>query len=116
MRLNFHKVEALRSQLQGALILPGDAQYEGSREIWNRCFDRHPSVIVRCTAAADVVAGVRFAREHNLEIAIKGGGHHTAGHASTEGGVLLDLGGLRAIEINPEQHYAIVQAGLTWGQ
>jgi FAD/FMN-containing dehydrogenase len=114
MRLNFHKVEALRSQLQGALILPGDAQYEGSREIWNRCFDRHPSVIVRCTAAADVVAGVRFAREHNLEIAIKGGGHHTAGHASTEGGVLLDLGGLRAIEVNPEQRNAVVQSGLTW--
>ena len=114
MRLDFHKVEALRGQLQGALILPGNAQYEGSREIWNRCFDRRPSVIVRCTAAADVVAGVRFAREHNLEIAIKGGGHHAAGHASTEGGVLLDLGGLRAIEVDPEQRNAVVQAGLTW--
>ena len=114
MTLDFHKLEALRSQLQGALILPGNAQYDVSREIWNRCFDRRPSVIVLCTAAADVIAGVRFAREHNLEIAIKGGGHHAAGHASTDGGVLLDLGGLRAIEINPEQRYAIAQAGLTW--
>ena len=114
MKLDFHEVGAFRSQLQGALILPGDAQYEVSREIWNRCFDRRPSVIVRCTAAADVVAGVRFAREHNLEIAIKGGGHHAAGFASTDGGVLLDLGGLRAIEVNPEQRNAVVQAGLTW--
>ena len=114
MRLDFPKLEALRTQLHGALILPGDAQYDVSREIWNRCFDRRPSVLVRCTAAADVIAGVRFAREHNLEIAIKGGGHHAAGHASTEGGLLLDLGGLRAIEVNPEQRYAAVQAGLTW--
>jgi FAD/FMN-containing dehydrogenase len=52
---------------------------------------------VRCTSAADVVAAIRFAREHDLEIAIKGGGHHAAGYASTDGGVLLDLTGLRAI-------------------
>jgi len=58
--------------------------------------------------------GVRFAREHNLEIAVKGGGHHAAGHASTDGGVLLDLGGLRAIEVDPEQRIAVGQAGLTW--
>src|SRR5262249_26241116 len=67
-------------------------------------------------AAADVIAGVRFAREHNLEIAVKGGGHHAAGHASTDGGVLLDLAGLRAIQVNPEQHSAVGQAGLTWAQ
>jgi len=114
MTLDFHKLEALRSQLQGELILPGNAQYDGSREIWNRCFDRRPRVLVRCTAVADVIAGVRFAREHNLEIAIKGGGHHAAGHASTDGGLLLDLGGLRAIAVNPEQRNAVVQAGLTW--
>jgi FAD/FMN-containing dehydrogenase len=62
----------------------------------------------------DVVAAVRLAREHNLEIAIKGGGHHAAGHASTDGGMLLDLSGLRAIEVDPEQRYAVAQAGLTW--
>jgi len=69
---------------------------------------------VRCTSAADVVAAVRFAREYNLEIAIKGGGHHAAGHASTDGGLLLDLSGLRAIEVDPERRYAVAQAGLTW--
>jgi FAD/FMN-containing dehydrogenase len=108
------KLEALRTQLCGGLIVAGDAQYDASREIWNRRFDRRPSVIVRCASAADVMATVRFAREHDLEIAIKGGGHHAAGYASTDGGVLLDLSGLRAIEINPEQRYAVAQAGLTW--
>ena len=107
------KLEALRTQLSGALILPGHAQFDASRQIWNQCFDRRPSVIVRCTSAGDVIAAVRFAREHNLEIAIKGGGHHGAGHASTDGGLLLDLSGLRAIEVNPEQRHAVAQAGLT---
>jgi FAD/FMN-containing dehydrogenase len=114
MRSDPHKIESLRTQLSGALILPGDAQFNASRQIWNLCFDRRPGIIVRCTSAADVVAAVRFAREHNLEIAIKGGGHHAAGHASTDGGVLLDLSGLRAIEVDPERRYAVAQAGLTW--
>jgi FAD/FMN-containing dehydrogenase len=114
MMLEPNKLETLRTQICRALIMPGDAQYDASREIWNRLFDRRPSVIVRCTSAADVVAAIRFAREHDLEIAIKGGGHHAAGHASTDGGVLLDLTGLRAIEVNPEQRYAVAQAGLTW--
>jgi FAD/FMN-containing dehydrogenase len=114
MRLEPNKLETLRAQVCGALILPGDAQYDASREIWNRLFDRRPSVIVRCTSAADVVAAIRFAREHALEIAMKGGGHHAAGYASTDGGILLDLAGLRAIEVNPEQRYAAAQAGLTW--
>ena len=114
MILEPSKFEALRKQLCGALILPGDAQYDASREIWNRFFDRRPSVIVRCTSAADVVVAIRFAREHDLEIAIKCGGHHAAGHASTDGGVLLDLTGLRGIELNPERRYAVAQAGLTW--
>jgi len=96
------------------LFLPGQTQYDVSREIWNRRFDRHPGAVARCTTAADVIAAVRFAREHNVEIAIKAGGHHPAGHASIDGGVLLDLSGLRAIEVNPEQRYAVAQAGLTW--
>ena len=111
MSLDLLKLEALRTQLCGALILPGHAQYDVSREIWNRCFDRCPSVIVRCTTAADVIAALRFAREHDLEIAIKGGGHHAAGYASTDGGLLLDLSGLRAIKVNPEQRHALPKQG-----
>jgi FAD/FMN-containing dehydrogenase len=114
MRLEANKLETFRTQVCGGLILPCHAQYDASREIWNRFFDRRPSVIVQCTSAADVVAAIRFARAHALEIAVKGGGHHAAGHASTDGGILLDLVGLRTIEVNPEQRYAVAQAGLTW--
>jgi FAD/FMN-containing dehydrogenase len=114
MILEASKFEALRQQLCGAVILPHDAQYDASREIWNRFFDRRPSAIVRCTSVADVVVAIRFAQEHDLEIAIKCGGHHAAGHASSDGGILLDLSGLRAIELDPERRYAVAQAGLTW--
>ena len=114
MRLTPRKLEALRARLSGELIVAGHTQYDESRQIWNRCLDRYPGVIVRCTTAADVMAAVQFGREHDVEIAIKGGGHHAAGYASTDGGVLLDLSGLRAIEVNPEERYAVAQAGLTW--
>ena len=114
MKLDPHTLEELRSELRGALILPGHAQYDEAREIWNRLFDRRPSAIVRCTSAADVIAAVHFSRQHDLEIAIKGGGHHVAGHASTDSGILLDLSRLRSIQVNPEQRYAVADAGLTW--
>ena len=114
MSLASHKLEGFCAQLSGELILPVHPEYDVSRQIWNRCFDRRPSVIVRCTTTNDVIAAVRLAREHDLEIAVKGGGHHAAGYASTDGGVLLDLTGLRAIEVNPERRYAVAQAGLTW--
>ena len=114
MRLAPHKLESLRAQLSGELVSAADPLYDVSREIWNRCFDRHPSAVVRCTSAADVIAAVRFAREHDVEVAIKGGAHHPGGYASTDGGVLLDLSGLRAIEVDPERRYAVAQAGLTW--
>ncbi|HEX8892941.1 MAG TPA: FAD-binding oxidoreductase [Terriglobales bacterium] len=69
---------------------------------------------MRCTTPGDVIAAIRFACERDVEIAVKGGGHHPAGYASTDGGVLLDLSGLRAIEVNPEQRHVVAQTGLTW--
>ena len=68
--------DQLRSRLCGPLITPADAGYETSREIWNRLYDRRPRAVVRCKSASDVIAAVRFARKYDLEIAVKGGGHH----------------------------------------
>jgi FAD/FMN-containing dehydrogenase len=76
MKLASRQLEALRAQLSGELILADHSHYDLSREIWNRRYDRRPAVIVQCTTAADVIAAIRFAREHDVEIAIKGGGHH----------------------------------------
>ena len=86
--------DQLRSRLCGPLITPADADYETSREIWNRLYDRRPRAVVRCESVSDVIAAVRFAREYDLEIAVKGGGHHAAGYASTDGGILLNLSGM----------------------
>ena len=86
--------DQLRSRLRGRLVTPEDADYETSREIWNRLYYRRPRAVIRCESASDVIAAVRFAREYDLEIAVKGGGHHAAGYASTEGGILLNMAGM----------------------
>src|SRR5690606_8142922 len=81
---------ALRSRLRGPLILPGEPGYEDSRTVWNAMIDRRPALVVRCSGTADVLATVRFAREHDLLLAIKGGGHNIAGLAVADGALLLD--------------------------
>jgi FAD/FMN-containing dehydrogenase len=97
-------------------MTPADAGFDRSREIWNRLHDRRPALVVRPASSADVTLAVRFAHEHRMEIAIKGGGHHAAGYAATEGGMLLDMAGLRTIEVNPETRRVRAQTGLTWAQ
>jgi FAD/FMN-containing dehydrogenase len=97
-------------------MTPGDADYDASREIWNRLYDRRPRAIVRCESASDVVAAVRFAREYDLEIAVKGGGHHAAGYSSIDDGILLNLGSMRTVTVSPAQQRAVAQTGLTWAQ
>jgi FAD/FMN-containing dehydrogenase len=105
-----------RKRIRGAVMTPADAAFDQSREIWNRLHDRRPALVVRPASSADVTLAVRFAQEHRMEIAIKGGGHHAAGYAATEGGMLLDMAGLRTIEVNPENRRVRAQAGLTWAQ
>lgn len=110
------QLETLRARLRGAVITPAGKGFEESREIWNRLYDRRPALVVRPASNADVALAVTFAREHRMEIAIKGGGHHAAGYASTEGGMLLDMAGFRTIEVNPETRRVRAQTGLTWAQ
>ena len=98
------------------LTTPADADYETSRQIWNRLYDRRPRAVVRCESATDVIAAVQFAREYDLELAVKGGGHHAAGYASINGGILLNLAGMRAVTVSPAQQRVVAQTGLTWAQ
>jgi FAD/FMN-containing dehydrogenase len=103
-------VEALRARHRGPLLLPGAADYDTARTIWNAMIDRRPALVARCQDAADVVAGVDFARERGLPLSIKGGGHNIAGTAVGEG-LMLDLSPLRDVRVNPEARTAAAQPG-----
>jgi FAD/FMN-containing dehydrogenase len=105
----------LRARFRGALVLPGDPAYEAGRRSWNGAFDRRPTVIARPVDAHDVSAAVRFARAADLDLAVRSGGHSLAGHSTTDGGLLLDLGELRGLHIDPHGATAWVGTGLTAG-
>jgi FAD/FMN-containing dehydrogenase len=100
---------------RGRLITTADADYDAARAVWNGAVDRRPAVIARCSGTADVAAAVRFARDHNLEIAIRGGGHNVAGTAVCDDGIVIDLSAMRAVSVDPVGHTARVQGGALWG-
>jgi FAD/FMN-containing dehydrogenase len=100
---------------RGALIAAGHAGYDEARAVWNGTVDRRPRLIARCTGAADVAAAVRFARERDLEVAVRGGGHNVAGTAVCDGGIVIDLSAMRAVAVDPGSHTAHVQGGALWG-
>ena len=109
--LDAASLEKLRKGFRGQLIQPGDREYDSSRIVWNAMADRHPVLIARCTRVDDVATAVRFAREHDLVIAVRGGGHSVAGFSTCDGGVVIDLSGMRAVEIDPAKRIARVQGG-----
>jgi hypothetical protein len=100
---------------RGRLIGPDHADYDMARAVWNGAIDRRPRLIARCIGAADVVAAVRFARDHDLEIAIRGGGHNVAGTAICDDGMVIDLSAMRAVRVDSVNRVAWVQAGALWG-
>jgi FAD/FMN-containing dehydrogenase len=100
---------------RGRLIRADHADYDTARALWNGAIDRRPRLIARCIGTADVVAAVRFARDHDLEIAIRGGGHNVAGTAVCDDGIVIDLSAMRAVRVNPAERRAWVQGGALWG-
>src|SRR5262245_428042 len=86
---------------RGRLISPDHDEYYIARAVWNRAIDRRPRLIARCIGTADVVAAVRFARDHGLEIAIRGGGHNVAGTAVCDDGIVIDLSAMRGVRVDP---------------
>src|ERR687897_1745767 len=109
-------VEILRSDFRGALLRPGEEGYDEARRIWNGAIDRHPALIARCAGADDVATAVRFAREHDLLISVRGGGHAVAGHAVCDGGVMIDLSLMKAIRVDPATRTARAAGGVLWGE
>jgi len=107
-------LERLRNTIHGPVIGPDDGGYDEARAIWNGAIDRRPACIARCTGVADVVAAVGFARERDLEIAVRGGGHNVAGTAVCDDGIVIDLSGMRAVWVDPVGRTAWVQGGALW--
>ncbi|MCK1479943.1 FAD-binding oxidoreductase [Bradyrhizobium sp. 197] len=104
-----------RKTLRGKVCLPGEAGYDEARTIWNAMIDRHPSAVVRCRGAADIMRAVSFAREHGALLAVRAGGHNIAGNAVCEGGLLLDLSLMRGVRIDPVSRTARVEPGAILG-
>lgn len=104
------------ANIRGVVLLPDDPGYENARRIRNGLIDRHPAVIVQCQGTADVVAAVNYARDRNLPLSIRGGGHNVAGNAVNDGGVVIDLSRMRSVQVDPEQRIARVQGGATWAE
>src|SRR5579885_1471346 len=94
-------IEQFRHALRGQLLSPGDAQYDAVRKVPNAMIDRRPGMIARCAGAADVVTCVRFAREHDLLVAVRGGGHSVAGKSVCDGGLMIDLSTMKGIRVDP---------------
>ena len=100
---------------RGDVIVPGHHDYDDARAVWNGTVDRRPRLIARCRGTADVAAAVRFARDRDLEIAVRGGGHGVAGTAVCDGGIMIDLSAMRAVSVDPVERTALVQGGALWG-
>ena len=100
---------------RGRLISAGHTDYDMARAVWNGAIDRRPHLIARCIGTADVIGAVRFARDHDLEIAIRGGGHNVAGTAVCDDGIVVDLSIMRGVRVDPAGRRAWVQGGALWG-
>lgn len=110
------RMDALSAAFDGEVIRPADARYDDAREIFNAMFDSRPALIARCASTADVVAAVGFARETGLEVAVRCGGHSVAGLSTCDGGLVIHLGGMKGIEIDPTARIARVGGGVLWGE
>jgi len=113
--MNQDALGALRTRLRGPVLAPGDAGYEESRTVWNAMIDRRPAAVARCLGIDDVIACVRFAREHELLLCIKGGGHNIAGLATADGALMLDMALMRGVWVDPRKRVAHAQAGCLLG-
>lgn len=107
--------DSLRPRCRGRILTPAEDGYEEVRQVWNGSIQRRPAAILQCAGAADVLAGVRFAAEHGLTLAVRAGGHNIAGLGTCEDGLVLDLRALQGVWIDPRSKRARVQTGITWG-
>ena len=104
------------ADFEGQLIGPDDAGYEEARKVYNAMIDKRPALIAQCVGADDVARAVIFARDHDLPVAVRGGGHNGAGLGTCDDGVVIDLSQLNDVDVDPEARTVRVGGGATWGE
>ena len=112
--INDPMIADFESKLRGSVIRPADPGYDTARTLFNAMIDRRPALIARCMGVADVIAAVRFAGDHGLRVAVRGGGHNVAGTSLNDGGLVIDLSAMRAVRVDPACRTARAEGGATW--
>src|SRR4051812_34146476 len=107
-------LEMLTQGVRGRVLRSGDDDFDTVRTVWNGMIDRRPAVIVRCAGVADVISAINFARDHDLVLAVRGGGHSVAGSSVCDRGLMLDLSLMQGIRVDPAARTARAEAGVTW--
>src|SRR6058998_2981412 len=105
----------LKGSVRGDVILPNDGRYDDARKVYNAMIDKRPAVVVRCTGVADVIAAVKAARAEGLAVAIRGGGHSVPGFGTADDALVIDLGRMRGIRVDPATKTVRAEGGSTWG-
>ncbi|HEY9293540.1 MAG TPA: FAD-binding oxidoreductase [Microlunatus sp.] len=108
-------LDELREQVRAAVITESDPLYDAARVVWNGMFDRRPLAVVKAEQVADVVAAVDFARENDLDVSVRGGGHSAPGYGTNDGGLVIDLSPMRHVHVDPVSRTARAGGGATWG-
>ncbi len=108
-------VEAFRSSLHGESLLPGDHGYDSARQVYNAMVDKRPALIARCSGTADVISSVNFARDNDLLISVRGGGHNFPGNSVCEDGLMIDLSVMTGVRVDPAAKTVRAQGGTKWG-
>jgi len=108
-------MEELKKQIRGQMILPSDPGYDAARRVYNGNIDRRPAAIVVCADVADVMASVNYAREHQLKLAVRGGGHSAPGFGTCDDGLVISLARMKGIRVDAEKRTVRAEGGCTWG-
>jgi FAD/FMN-containing dehydrogenase len=109
-------IDQLERSFAGEIVTPDSAGYDDARRVWNAVFDRRPALVVRPTSVSDVQAAIRYGRDRDLEIAVRGGGHSAVGHSTSDGGLVIDLARMNDVSVDPSRRLARTGGGALMGQ